>query len=132
MNELLQNVVSSVSGTLACGVVDLETGLLLGVHHTVPYFTQNYLDAVAAASVDMFRGRNVTRVEEMIANIRGTDAKTHFIEEVFMKTKKTFHFMSVLPEKNAVVVLITSKEVNQGMGWSSLRSALPKISDAIG
>ena len=65
--EVCKSLVDKVDDCLACGVVDLNTGMLMGVHHTVPYFTQAYLDAVAAAAVEMFRGKNVRRVEELLS-----------------------------------------------------------------
>jgi len=127
INQICAEVTSSVDGAVGCAVVDLSTGLMLGVHHTVPYFTQSYLDAVAAAAVDMFRGRTVTAVEELLSNIRGTKTE-HSILEVQMTTEKTYHFMSIVPDKpQALVVLITTKKANLGMGWAGLRRALPKI-----
>jgi hypothetical protein len=85
------------------------------------------LDAVAAAAVDMFRGRTIGAVEDMISNMRGT-TKKHMIKEVQMTTENTLHFMIVIPEKpDALVVLITSKKANLGMGWSQVRQSIPKI-----
>jgi hypothetical protein len=127
INQICSEIVKTVDAALGCAVVDLNTGLLLGVSHNVPYFTQSYLDAVAAAAVDMFRGKTITAVEDMIANMRGNNKKD-LIKEVQMTTEKTYHFMMVVPEKpNALVVLITSKKANLGMGWSSIRMAIPQI-----
>lgn len=95
----------------------------MGVHHTIPYFTQSYLDAVAAAAVDMFRGKNVRRVEELLSKQRGEEVKDSF-EEIFISSTKVFHFMIMLRDKSAVVVMVTKKTTNQGMGWASLRNSL--------
>jgi hypothetical protein len=36
--------------------------------------------------------------------------------------------MMIIPEKpNALLVLVTSKKANLGMGWSSIRMAVPKL-----
>jgi len=127
INEICADVVRNVDAALGCAVVDLNSGLLLGVSHNVPYFTQSYLDAVAAAAVDMFRGRTISAVEDMISNMRGKSTN-HMIKEVQMTTDNTYHFMMVLPDKpDALLILITSKKANLGMGWSSLRMAVPKI-----
>jgi hypothetical protein len=127
INQICGDIVRGVDSALGCAVVDLSSGLLLGVSHNVPYFTQSYLDAVAAAAVDMFRGRTVSAVEDMIGNMRG-NAKKNLLKEVQMTTENTYHFMMVVPEKpNALVVLITSKRANLGMGWSSVRMAVPKL-----
>jgi hypothetical protein len=127
INQICGEIVRNVDAALGCAVVDLNSGLLLGVSHNIPYFTQSYLDAVAAAAVDMFRGRTVSTVEEMLANMRGTTTK-HLLKEVQMTTDNTYHFMMVVPDKpDALVVLITSKKANLGMGWSSVRAAIPKL-----
>lgn len=127
INEICSEIVRSVDSALGCAVVDLNSGLLLGVSHNVPYFTQSYLDAVAAAAVDMFRGRTIGAVEDMIANMRG-NSKSHLVKEVQMTTENTFHFMMIVPEKqDALVVLITSRKANLGMGWASLRKVIPKL-----
>jgi hypothetical protein len=122
-NEVCRGIVERVDDCLACGVVDLNTGMLMGIHHTVPYFTQAYLDAVAAAAVELFRGKNVRRVEELLSSTRGEHAKDSF-EEVFVSSSKVFHFMVAMRDKSAVVVMVTKKSTNQGMGWAALRNSL--------
>lgn len=128
LNSQCQSLVSDVNDALGAAVVDLSSGLLLAAHHNVPYFTQSYLDAVAAAAVDMFRGKTITTVEKLLANQRGQPVMNS-IREVQMSTEHTYHFMSIVPGKeNCLLVLITGRKANLGMGWSSLRSALPNIS----
>ncbi len=124
--DICKSVLEKVDDCLAVGVVDLNTGMLMGVHHTVPYFTQAYLDAVAAAAVEMFRGKTVRRIEELLSTQRGEQLKDSF-EEVFISSPKTYHFMTVIKDKGAVVVMITKKSTNQGMGWAALRTSLPAV-----
>jgi len=124
--EICKTLLEKVDDCLAVGVVDLNTGMLMGVHHSVPYFTQAYLDAVAAAAVEMFRGKNVRRVEEMLSTQRGEPLKDSF-EEIFISSPKVFHFMATIKDKGAVVVMVTKKTVNQGMGWSAIRNNLNAI-----
>lgn len=127
LNEICQSVVGSVDSAVGAAVVDLSTGLLLGVHHTVPYFTQSYLDAVAASAVDMFRGKAVGNVESMLEQQRGQEVKDT-MQEVQMTTTGTFHFMALVPGKpNALAILITTKKANLGSGWAALRSSLPEM-----
>jgi len=124
--EVCKTVLEKVDDGLAVGVVDLNTGMLMGVHHTVPYFTQAYLDAVAAAAVDMFRGKNVRRIEELLSTQRGEPIKDSF-EEIFISSLKVFHFMIAIRDKGAVVVMVTKKTTNQGMGWATLRNNLSAV-----
>ncbi|MCP5425161.1 MAG: hypothetical protein H6970_08850 [Gammaproteobacteria bacterium] len=127
LDDVCQELLKSINDALGAAVVDLSTGLLLSVSHNVPYFTQSYLDAVAAAAVDMFRGSNVMTVEEMLTSQRGRTTK-HSIKEVQMTTDGTYHFMATVPGKeNSLLVVITGKKANLGMGWAAVRAALPKI-----
>ena len=127
LDTACQQLVGDVSDALGAAVVDLSSGLLLAAHHNVPYFTQSYLDAVAAAAVDMFRGKNVSTVESLLSNQRGTQV-TNSIKEVQMSTDHTYHFMSTIPGKdNCLLVLITGRKANLGMGWAALRTSLTNI-----
>ncbi|WP_317931172.1 hypothetical protein [Halioxenophilus sp. WMMB6] len=122
-----QSLIGDVSDALGAAVVDLSSGLLLSAHHNVPYFTQSYLDAVAAAAVDMFRGKNISTVEGLLSNQRGVEVRNS-IKEVQMSTDHTYHFMSVVPGKeDCLLVLITGRKANLGMGWSALRKSLTVI-----
>ncbi|MCB9640452.1 MAG: hypothetical protein H6727_16270 [Myxococcales bacterium] len=120
LNASCRTIVEDIGDALACGIVDINTGMIMGVHHTISYFTQSYLDAVAAAAVEMFRGKTVRRVEELISRHRGQEIRDSF-EEIFISSTKTFHFMKLIPGKNAVIVLVTKKTSSQGMGWAMLR-----------
>jgi predicted regulator of Ras-like GTPase activity (Roadblock/LC7/MglB family) len=127
LDTACQQLISDVSDALGAAIVDLSSGLLLAAHHNVPYFTQSYLDAVAAAAVDMFRGKNISTVETLLSNQRGTTV-SNSIKEVQMSTSHTYHFMSIVPGKeNCLMVLITGRKANLGMGWSALRTALPVV-----
>lgn len=127
IDEILHSVVSDVDGALGCAVVDLESGLLLAVSHNVPYFTTSYLEAVAAAAVDVIRGKNIRQIEALFAAHRGKPMSKS-IKEVQMTTNNTYHFMAVVPEKpDALMVLITKTTANLGMGWSTVRRTLPLI-----
>ena len=128
--DACKGTVDKVDDCLAVGVVDLNTGMLMGVHHTVPYFTQSYLDAVAAAAVELFRGKNVRRIEELLGQQRGAPLKDSF-EEIFVSSPKVYHFMAILRDKGAVVVMVTKKTANQGMGWAALRASLPAIAHTL-
>jgi len=127
LNEVVEGMLDQTDEALGVAVVDLNSGLLIAVAHRVPYFTQSYLDAVAAAAVDMFRGKTVSNVEELIAAHRGEEPKRH-VQEIQMGTTHTHHVMSVVPDKpDALLVMITSKKANLGMAWAALKNNLPKV-----
>lgn len=123
VSDVCRKVVENVNDGIACGVVDINTGLLMGIHHLVPHFTPDYLDAIAAASVEMFAGRTVKRIEQLLSAMSGTLVHESF-EEIFVASPRVFHFMTLIREKNAIAILVTRKDISQGMGWASLRSAV--------
>jgi len=130
MNELCKSILEGDEDILACSVVDLPTGQLLGCHHNVPYFTQAYLDTVAASVVQIFRGQEVQRMESLLSKFRNTSVKDT-IEEVFLSSGRVYHFMCALPTKNAAVILVTRSTTSKGMGWLLLRNVVPKIETAL-
>lgn len=130
LENVCTEIVHQVNGALGCAVVDLMSGLPLAVHHAVPYFTQTFIDNAAAMSVEMFRGRGISTVEQLMSEQRGEECK-HAIEEIQMTTKVTHHFMVQVPGKpNAMALLVTDRKANLGSGWSALRGALEKIAPA--
>ncbi len=54
------------------------------------------------------------------------DLKDSF-EEMFISSPKVYHFMTIIREKSAAVVMVTKKTTSQGMGWSALRNSLDDI-----
>lgn len=127
LDEVMASVLDEVEGALGCAVADMRSGALLGVAHHVPYFTDEYLAAVAAAAVEMFRGATVRRVEDLISAKRGRPSE-RLIEEMQMTTRHTIHFMMVLPNHpEAVVVLITNHDTSLGMGWAATRRSVLDI-----
>ncbi len=127
LTTVLEDRLKDVHEALGIAVIDLQSGLLLGAAHNVPYFNGTFLDAVAAAATDMFRGKTVSTVEKLMSNLRGRVVE-NMVKEVQMTTEGTYHFMAIANEKpNALVVLITSRRANMGMGWSAVRSLLPAI-----
>ena len=131
LNQVISGIYNEVQGAIAVAVVDLSTGLLLDVYHQVPHFDQGYVDAVSAAAVDMFRGRTVSTVEDMLSKQRNKPA-SRSIKEIQMTTEGTFHFMSIVPDRpDALAILITTHRTSLGMGWSALRRALPTITTLV-
>ncbi len=127
LNSITKGILEEVDGALACAVVDLSSGLLLSVVHGVPYFTQSFLDAVAAAAVDMFRGKNVRAVESLLSGQRGAPVEK-LIEEILMATANTYHFMMLVPGKpDVMVLLVTNHKINPEMGWAALRRSAPEL-----
>jgi len=127
IDDSCKDVVNKVDGATACGVVDLSTGMLLGIHNSASY-TQTLNEIVAAATMDMFRGSSVAKVEKMVRQHRGVpEDGAHYFEEVHISSKHNFHFAKTIAGGKAVIMLVTKKTTNIGMGWAQLKSVIPDI-----
>ena len=131
MNDPLQtylaDTLAKIDGALACLVTDLTTREILAVAHRVPYFSEPLLEAVVAAAVNMFRGKNTIAVENLLSAQSGEHIEKSVLE-IQTTTKHTFHFMAILPEKpDILMVVVTSRNINLGMGWSAVRNCLNEV-----
>lgn len=127
IDDACREVVDKVEGATACGVVDLDTGMLLGIHNGAQY-TQTLNEVVAAATMDLFRGPNVGRIEQMVRSHRGIPENgDHYFQEIHVSSHNNFHFMKTIKSGKAVIVLVTKKTTNIGMGWAMLKSVIPTV-----
>jgi len=127
IDDACKDVTGKVDGAVACGVVDLDTGMLLGIHNNASY-SQTLNEVVAAATMDLFRGANIGRVEQMVRAHRGVaENGEHYFQEVHVTSEHNFHFAKTIKKGKAVIMLVTKKTTNIGMGWAQLKSIIPTI-----
>jgi hypothetical protein len=127
IDDACKEVCSKVDGASACGVVDLDTGMLLGVHNNSQY-TQTLNEIVAAATMDLFRGPNVGRIEQMVRSHRGVaENGAHYFQEMHITSEHNYHFAKTLKQGKAVIMLVTKKTTNIGMGWAQLKAVIPTV-----
>lgn len=127
IDDACREVVGKVDGAVACGVVDLDSGMLLGIHNGSQY-TQTLNEVVAAATMDLFRGPNIGRIEQMVRSHRGIpEDGAHYFQEIHVTSEHNFHFAKTIRGGKAVIMLVTKKTTNIGMGWAQLKSVVPVI-----
>lgn len=125
LRELCDGIIADVDGCLGCAVVDLTTGLPLAMQ-VVPGTVLNAaaLEVMSAAGADYFRGRTVWQLETAMSG----GSAVGFVREIQTTTEDTFHFMSVVPEReDTLLILITDKMANLGLGWIAMRQALERV-----
>ena len=64
LNAVMKQAMSTIPECVACGYVDLSTGMLLDIS-TVDSHPQEVLEILAAATSDLFQGSNVVMIEDM-------------------------------------------------------------------
>jgi CheY-like chemotaxis protein len=117
-------IVTLVGGGVACGVVDLESGKLLGIHN-IRDASGTQSELVADATIDLFRGPNVARIEAML--LGDDDSSDHVLDEVQLTSKHHLHFAKTLKGGRAVILLVTKRSTSLGMGWAQLKAAIPVL-----
>ncbi|MFJ4682448.1 hypothetical protein ACIQNG_18745 [Streptomyces sp. NPDC091377] len=109
---------------VAAGVVDMATGMLLGVE-TVDSHPSEVLDLLAAATFDLFRGRNVSTIEEIFKKRRGTVSDVRYFQEVLVNSENLVHVFVRIPSNNEIVaVAVARRGVNIGMLLNAARRAV--------
>ena len=131
IDDACREVVNKTDGAVACGVVDLDSGMLLGIYNSSSY-TQTLNEVVAAATMDLFRGPNVGRIEQMVRSHRGVSENgEHYFQEIHVTSEHNFHFAKVLKKGRAVIMMVTKRTTNIGMGWAQLKLAIPFVEPLI-
>ncbi|KFN51786.1 hypothetical protein N790_14115 [Arenimonas malthae CC-JY-1] len=110
---------------VATGYVDMVSGLLLGVK-TVDSHPGEVLDLVAAATGDLFQGKNVTEIERLFDKSRGIEGRNHhyFNEIVVFSTNLIHVFVRSKRSPNQAGVFITRNSANIGMVLVKSRAAM--------
>ena len=116
-----------VDGALGCALVDLGTGLPLAMTVTSDeLLASGAMETLSAAGTDYFRGEVNRQLEQAMGVDPGGDEG--FVEEIQTTTDETYHFMCVVPgNKQTVLLLITDKTTNLGLGWVAVRRALRRV-----
>lgn len=128
VDSIVNAAIANVPKALASGVVDMGTGLLLGVK-TVDQHPQAVLDMLAAATQDLFEGQSVTSIEQAFKQIRGDKTDDRYFNEIIVNSKNLIHVFSRLKTNNQVVLcVVCSMDANLGLVVMKLREIATKES----
>jgi len=107
-----RGLLDSDSGNIAVGIINLDTRTILTACHYVAYFSEAYLETVMAATVEMFRGQMIQRIDDLISVQQGRSFERH-IEEIYFRTPRTHHFLKPIPETSCALILVTGIHANR-------------------
>ncbi|WP_370144928.1 hypothetical protein [Streptacidiphilus sp. EB129] len=121
---LVKTLREEVPDCLAAGIIDMSTGMLLSVE-TVDSHPPEVLDMLAAATLDMFQGRNVVMIEDIFKERRGVVSDRHYFQEILINSDNLTHvFLRVDSEDEVVAVVVCRKSVNVGMLFAQARRVI--------
>ncbi|MBD3680190.1 MAG: hypothetical protein HUJ27_17520 [Rhodobacteraceae bacterium] len=132
LDNALKTAMGSVPECVASGYVDIETGMLLGVH-TVDSHPQEVLDMLAAATADLFQGSSVVNIENSFKKARGTEKDTnHYFQEMLVFSENLLHvFMRTKQYPNHIVTFVCRKSANAGMVLTKARMGMEAVTAAV-
>jgi polyribonucleotide nucleotidyltransferase len=122
VDTILQASMREIPKAVAVGVVDMTTGMLLGVK-TIDSHPQEVLDLVAAGTKDLFEGENVTMIERLFKRVRGVDTVDHYFREIIVTSTNLVHvFCRLKANQEVVLCVVTRLDVNLGLALTKTRS----------
>lgn len=131
LDNALNKVRSTVPECVATGLVDMKTGMLLGVK-TVDSHPQEVLDLVAAATGELFQGPNVSAIEGTFKKLRGLkEDGHHYFQEIIVLSDNLIHvFQRCKRNEDMVLAVICRISANLGMVLTKCRANLEGIEQA--
>ncbi|MGS2804840.1 hypothetical protein [Nocardia sp. MW-W600-9] len=124
LTGMVKSLRSEVPDCVAAGVIDMSTGMLLAVE-TVDNHPPEVLDLLAAATLDLFQGRNVVMIEDIWKERRGIRSDEHYFQEILVNSNNLTHlFLRAESRDDLVVVVVCRKTVNVGMLFAQSRRVL--------
>jgi len=121
VDTIIQRTMSDVPKAVATGIVDMATGMLLGVK-TVDSHPQEVLDLVAAATKDLFEGDNVTAIENMFKRVRGVETNERYFKEIIVMSSNLVHVFARLHSMpSMVIVTVCRADTNLGLALMKMR-----------
>jgi len=131
-DDALNQAVLAVPDCVAAGYVDLNSGMMLGIR-TVDSHPSEVVDLLAAATLDLFQGDNVTTIEGVFRKARGlNEGEYHYFKEIIVNSENLIHvFMRSKKDQSHVICFVCRLSANLGMVLSKARSQVSKLEQAL-
>ncbi|WP_250002440.1 hypothetical protein [Actinoplanes sp. M2I2] len=111
---------------VGAGLVDMSTGMLLAAD-TLEDHPGEVLDLIAAATFDLFQGRNVTMIEEIFKARYGVLDDRHYFQEFLAQSDSYVHVFLRSANQDIVAVVIARKTANTGMILTQARLVMKQL-----
>ncbi len=131
INNTLKEFRQNVPDYVASGFVDMSTGMLLAVD-TVDNHPREILDVLAAATADLFQGKNVTQIEALWNQYRNASEGGNYFKEILVNSDNLVHlFLRSTSNPEVTAAVICTRQVSIGMLFAQARAVMKEY-DAAG
>lgn len=132
VGEAVKQFREQVPECVAAGLVDMSTGMLLAVD-TLDDHPSEVLDLLAAATFDLFQGRNVVMIEEIFKARRGVQDDRHLFQEIIVNSDNLVHVFLRSPKNQDIVsVVVCRRTANIGMLLAQSRIVAKQLDSGLG
>ena len=121
LTHACRDLMTAIDGAIACAVVALDSGALLG-HHQSPRLAEPLGPGLAAAAHTLFTAPALAGLAEL-----DVGPAVELTREARLSATRHHLFARILGDGRRAVVLVTRKTLNVGMGWALLRAQLARI-----
>jgi hypothetical protein len=127
VSEAVKQFRAQVPECIASGLVDMSTGMLLAAD-TLDDHPSEVLDLLAAATFDLFQGRNVVMIEDIFKARRGVHDDRHYFQEILVHSDNLVHvFLRSATNQDIVAVAVCRKQANTGMLFAQARFVMKQL-----
>ena len=117
---------------IASALVDMSTGMLLAAE-TLDDHPSEVLDLLAAATFDLFQGRNVVMIEDIFKARRGTPGDRHYFQEIVVNSDNLVHlFLRSAQNQDVVAVVVCPRAASVGMLFAQARIVMKQLDAGFG
>jgi len=132
VTEAVKQFRAQVPECIASGLVDMSTGMLLAAD-TLDDHPSEVLDLLAAATFDLFQGRNVVMIEDIFKARRGVHEDRHYFQEILVHSDNMVHvFLRSVRNQDIVAVVVCRKQPNTGMLFAQARLVMKQLDVGLG
>ncbi|MBM2618221.1 hypothetical protein JIG36_21925 [Actinoplanes sp. LDG1-06] len=117
---------AQVPECVGAGLVDMSTGMLLAVD-TLDEHPGEVLDLLAAATFDLFQGRNVVMIEDIFKARYGVLDDRHYFQEFMAQSESHVHVFLRSTNQELAAVVVARKTANTGMILTQSRLVMKQL-----
>lgn len=131
MSQVVTDTVRSfrtqVPEAITAALVDMSTGMLLAVDTLDDQQPDEQLDLLAAATFDLFQGRNVSIIRDVFAE-RHAPSDRHYFQEMLVNSDDLVHlFLRSNRHQDLVAVIVCKRVSNIGMLFAQARVVMKQM-----
>ncbi len=128
IDRSLNLALKAVPKAVAAGIIDMDSGMLLGIKTSSSHPSEVF-DFLAAATKDIYEGDNVTAIEDIFRESRGekNNGERYFKEIVIFSSNLLHYFKRIPDNPSTVFSVVCSIDANIGLVLVKSRGIVKNI-----